>query len=103
MKMTLAQLALYLGGTLVGGGADTPIAGVAGLDVVSEDEVTFAMNERLLEEAIASPALAVIAPAHLTEASKPLILVNDPRAAFSRALSYFDWHRPPLPGIHPAA
>ncbi len=37
------------------------------------------------------------------QASKPLILVNDPRAAFAKALSYFDWRRPPLPGIHPSA
>ncbi len=41
MEMTLAQLALYLDGTLVGGGADTPVTGVAGLDAVTEEEVTY--------------------------------------------------------------
>lgn len=103
MNITLATLAVYLDGTLVGGGADSLVAGIAGMDAVSEGEVTFVLNERLLEEAEASPALAIIAPTSIESAKKPLIQVNDPRAAFSRALSFFDWRRPPLPGIHPTA
>lgn len=103
MEITLAQLAIYLDGTLIGGGADNIVTGVAGLDTVTADEVTYVLNERLLEEAEASPAMAIIAPAHFEHTGKPLILVDDPRAAFGKALGYFDWRRTPLPGIDPTA
>ncbi len=103
MDITLAQLALHIGGTLHGGGADCPVTGVAGVDSVGAGEVTFVMNERYLDAAETSPALAIIAPPTITSAVKPFIHVEDPRAAFARALGLFDWRRLPLSGIHPSA
>lgn len=103
MNITLAQLAVHLGGTLVGGGADCPVTGIAGLDTVAEGEVTFVTSERYLDAAVQSSALAIIAPPSLFVAEKPMIHVDDPRTAFAHALSLFDWRRHPLPGIHPSA
>ncbi len=99
MEITLGQLAVHLGGVLLGGGADALVTGAAGLDTVAEEQVTYVLSERLLPEAEATPALAVIAPASITESDKPLIQVADPRAAFLRTLAFFDWRRPPMPGI----
>ena len=103
MELTLGQLAVQLDGLLVGGGADALVLGVAGYDTVGEDMVTYVTSERHLPEAEATPALAIIAPPSVEESVKPLIQVDDPRAAFGRALRLFDWRRPPFPGIDDTA
>lgn len=99
MEITLGQLAVQLGGTLVGGGADAVVTGVAGVDTVTAGQVTYLTHERLLPEVENSAALAVIAPSAIATSRKPLIHVSDPRGAFARALRLFDWRRPPFPGI----
>lgn len=99
MDITLATLAVHLGGAIIGGDADSPVLGIAGYDTVTEGQVTFVTDERHLALAEASPALAIIAPPQITHAEKPLITVPDPRGAFGKALQLFDWRRPPLPGI----
>jgi len=103
MEMTLGQLAVQLDGLLVGGGADALVLGVAGFDAVGEDMVTYVTSERHLAEAEATSALAIIVPPSIAESVKPLIQVDDPRAAFGRALRLFDWRRPPFPGIDQTA
>ncbi len=99
MDITLAQLATHLNATLVGGGADSIVTGAAGVDVVTEGQVTYVLGERQLPEAEASAALAILAPPGLTAATKPLLVVENPRAAYARTLGFFDWRRPPIPGI----
>lgn len=103
MELTLGQLAVQLDGLLVGGGADALVLGVAGYDTVGEDMVTYVTSERHLPEAEATSALAIIVPLSIAESAKPIIQVDDPRAAFGRALRLFDWRRPPIPGIDDAA
>lgn len=100
---TLAELAIHLGGTLVGGNADGVITGVAGLDEVGPEQLAFIASDRYLAAGEASAAAALLAPLGTVSAVKPLVLVPDPRAAFARALSLFDWRRPPIPGIDPSA
>jgi len=97
--MTLAKLAVHLGGTLIGNNADCLVTGVAGYDNVGETEVTYVQDPKHLKHAEASPALAIIVPQGITSSSKALLLVDDPRVVFARALQLFDWRRPPLPGI----
>ena len=103
MEITLGQLAVQLGGVLIGGSADAFVTGVAGYDSVAEEEVTYVTSARNLAGAEASPALALIVPEGLTSDHKPLIQVRDPREAFGKALRFFDWRRPPLPGIDRSA
>ena len=103
MEITLAQLAVQLNGTLMGNNADALVEGIAGLDTVDKGQVTYIITDKNLPEAEATSALAIIAPLSLARARKPLILVENPSAAFSRALSLFDWRRPPIPGIDPQA
>ena len=99
MDITLGQLAVFLEGNLLGGGADAIISGVAGYDTVTEHEVTFVTDARHLAAAEESPALAIITPPEIETSCKPLIQVRNPRAAFAKTLSYFDWRRRPLPGV----
>jgi len=103
MELTLGQLAVQLDGLLVGGGADALVLGVAGCDAVGEDMVTYVTSERYQAEAEATAALAIIVPHSIAESAKPLIQVDDPRAAFAHALRLFDWRRPPFPGIDQSA
>jgi UDP-3-O-[3-hydroxymyristoyl] glucosamine N-acyltransferase len=103
MEITLGQLAIQLEGLLIGGGADALVLGIAGFDAVGEDMVTYVTSERHLAEAEATSALAIIVPSSIEESVKPIIQVDDPRAAFGRALRLFDWRRPPFPGIDPSA
>lgn len=102
MEITLGELAARLGGALTGGDGAARITGAAGFTDAGAGDVTFVMDARRLAEAEASPAAAILAPAGATSV-KPLILVDDPRAAFGRALALFDWRRIPPPGIHPLA
>jgi UDP-3-O-[3-hydroxymyristoyl] glucosamine N-acyltransferase len=109
VDITLAQLAETLGATLIGGEADAPVRGIAGLDTVAAGEVSYVATPRNLAEAEASPALAIIAPPKITHSTKPLLSVSNPARAFAAALGLFDWRRPPTPGvdataiIHPTA
>lgn len=103
MEITLGQLAVQLDGELVGGGADAPVLGIAGLDTVEEGQVTFIDHARKLDEAEQTDALALIVPCDVEESVKPILRVASPRAAFGHALRLFDWRRPPFPGIDPGA
>lgn len=103
MEITLAQIAERVAGTLLNGAADMPVIGVAGYETVQAGQITFVTQQRFLPIAEASPALAIIVPHTITESSKPLICVDDPRAAFATMLSIFDWREIALPGIHPSA
>jgi UDP-3-O-[3-hydroxymyristoyl] glucosamine N-acyltransferase len=99
VEISLGQLALQLGGRLDGDDEALVVTGVAGYDQVVDGQVTYVREERHLPAAEASPALAIIAPSSVTRAGKPLIIVDDPRAAFARALQLFDWRRRPIPGV----
>ena len=99
MEITLAQIAVRIHGSLHGGDADALVTGIAGFDTVQEGQLTFITQERYLREAEASPALAIIAPLSITQSSKPLICVDDPRAAFATVLGLFDWRQAAIPGI----
>lgn len=103
MELTLAQLAIHLNATLIGGHGDTPVVGITGLDSVAEGEVTFILQERQLAEAEDTQALALIVPVGIIHSSKPLLVVENPRSAFGRALSLYDWRRSPIPGIDTTA
>ncbi|MHB9131624.1 MAG: UDP-3-O-(3-hydroxymyristoyl)glucosamine N-acyltransferase [Armatimonadota bacterium] len=103
MEITLGQLAVQLGGLLVGGNADCIVTGVAGVDTVADSEVTYIADERYLADAEASPALAILAPNAIARSTKPLIRVDNPRGAFAKVLQFFDWRRLPMPGIDPSA
>lgn len=103
MEITLAQIAERISGTLLNGDANALVTGVAGYDTVQPGQITFVTQQRYLSIAEASSAIAIIAPHFITESTKPLISVADPRAAFATILSLFDWRAAAIPGIHPTA
>lgn len=103
MPISLGELARVLGGELTGGDGQVVVSGIAGLPEVQPGEVTFIDSAERLDEAEATPAVAVIVPRGVERAAKPLIRVDNPKLAFARALAVFHPPQRPAPGVHPSA
>jgi UDP-3-O-[3-hydroxymyristoyl] glucosamine N-acyltransferase len=109
-QATLGDIARLLGGKLVGD-AETLITGVSGLESATPGTISFVDNEKLLQEALASAASALILPSaaekHVRSAgrkgSKPVVLANNPRLAFAKVMEYLQPANLPEHGIHPTA
>jgi UDP-3-O-[3-hydroxymyristoyl] glucosamine N-acyltransferase len=96
----LAELAAWVGGTVVGDGR-TRIVGAAPLGIARTGDITLADNADKAKRLSDSEASAAVVPRGFTP-SIPAIQVGDVHAAFTCIVTHF---RPPLarpaPGIHP--
>jgi UDP-3-O-[3-hydroxymyristoyl] glucosamine N-acyltransferase len=106
MLGTLADLHARVGGRLVGDGS-IAIARVSAVDDASADALTFATDEKYYAAALASGAAAVLVDAAVsideTTASKPLLIVENARAALATFLAALKPPRPRGPYRHPSA
>lgn len=102
MGELLGRLAEYVGGEVIGD-PDTCISGIADISDAIEGDLVFAESPKLLETAMRSSASAVIACNGADGAVKPMILVDDPRLAFAKALEVFSKELRGDPGIHPSS
>ena len=100
--MTVAQLALRLGGELIGPG-DAVLRGVADLREAGPDELAFVANRRYRKHLGATRAGAVLVEREVSAPGVTLIRVDDPYLAFARALALFSPPRWPAPGVDPRA
>jgi len=100
---TLAELAVELGGTVIGDDS-VLIRGVAGIREALPGDVTFLANSRYEGYLVETRASAVICDREPRHASVPLLQVDHPYLAFQKAVRLF---RPelyqPLPGVHATA
>ena len=85
---TLAALAQFVGGRLVGNG-DLEISGAATLRDAHRGDVTFVNHAGLLPRYRESLASAVIVPDGLAVDDRPAIVVADPEAAFASMVGQF--------------
>lgn len=105
ISVNVGEIAEQVEGRVVGD-ASVAITGVASVDAAEAGELVFAESARFLTAALQSHAAAVLTHPQLapTEAvSKPLILVESPRAAFVRVLETFDTPLLAPPGVHATA
>ena len=109
----LSDLAEFVGGRIVGN-KDIFISGVGSIETAERDDITFALNEKLLLEAADCAAACIIVPHNLEQivsgngdglsrAGKTLLKVDNPRFAFARIASLFSPPHRIAPGIHPTA
>jgi len=96
MTVTLPFLAEALDAEALGDEA-LEITGVKGMDTASPGHLTFIDHPRLLGEAEACEASAVIVPLAVKSSCKPILRVKNPRLAFARALEIFN----PAPSFAP--
>ncbi len=104
MKMTVAEIAEKLGGTLKGSGS-AEIEGIAGLRDAGSSEISFLSNTRYAAAVSETGAAAVIVDEEWGgESNTPLICVKDVEAASAEVAS---WLAPPPvvpePGFHATA
>jgi UDP-3-O-[3-hydroxymyristoyl] glucosamine N-acyltransferase len=106
MLGTLADLQARVGGRLVGDGSVT-IARISAVDDASADALTFATDEKYYAAALASSAAAVLVDASVPldagAAGKPLLIVENARAALATFLAALKPPRPRGPYRHPSA
>jgi UDP-3-O-[3-hydroxymyristoyl] glucosamine N-acyltransferase len=106
MLGTLADLQTRVGGRLVGDGS-VAIARVSAVDDAGADALTFATDEKYYAAALASAAAAVLVDASVPvdegAANKPLLIVENARAALATFLAALKPPRPRGPFRHPTA
>ncbi len=101
--LTLADLQAHLGGQ-IRGEAHVRLTAAASLEQAGPGQLSFLVSARHLDKARASRAGALIVPANLDEALPlPCLAVDNPHAAFARAVALLHPEPVPAPGIHPAA
>jgi len=104
-RRTLRELAASAGGTVVGRD-DVEIDRVSAVDDASPGSLTFAVDPRWVEKALASDASALIVPTGSRDAArgeKSLIVVDDVRAALAAVLRSFAPDLPAGEATHPSA
>lgn len=102
MTVTLRQLAEWVQGEIVGNG-DTPIAAARALNNARPGDITFAEDERYVEQMHHSSASAAVVPIRTTPNGKPLIRVRDPLMAFVQIAQRLHPHPPePAAAVHPS-
>ena len=101
MEQTLEAIATHLKGRVIGDGAMV-IHGINSIDAVIEGELTFAEDTRHLNQAMGTPAAAVIVPLDVQELSgKSGISVANPKLAFARAIDFLYPQTDAMSGVHP--
>lgn len=98
----IKELAEIVGGE-VSGEEELQIHGVSGVAESTPQMITFAENRDYLTTAEDSEAGAVIVPLNVTDSSKTVIRVKNPRMAFARIAMLFAPAVFTNPGIHPSA
>lgn len=103
MNVTLRLLAEWVDGEIDGDG-DLAIADARPVGDARPGDITFAADDRHLEQFHHGPAAAAFVPLGTSAGRKPVILVRDPLAAFAAAFRRF---RPATAtgevGVHPSA
>ena len=104
MSATLQKLADYTGSSLIGD-STVVVCSVANLHHATARDLVFCEDEKLLNDAFASPAAAVVAGefASASEAPKPVLIAQQPRLAFARAAKLLRSHRRPGGIVHHSA
>ena len=88
MKMTLAEIAAFLGGTVIGAD-DVIINDIRSIEEANEGDITFIANKKYLKKLITTKASAILVFGQTEAEGKNLIVVSDPYAAFGKLLTHF--------------
>jgi len=88
MKMTLAEIAVFLGGTVIGTD-DIIINNIRSIEEATEGDITFIANKKYLKKLPLTNASAVIVPPQTAAEGKNLIVVSDPYVALGKLLTLF--------------
>ena len=102
MSYTVADIARTVGGQVVGDPA-LLLQAVNSLELAQPDELSFATSPKHFKDALGSKAGCVIAPRGFSCPTKTVILHDQPKVAFVKAMWLFHPDRVSATGIHPSA
>jgi UDP-3-O-[3-hydroxymyristoyl] glucosamine N-acyltransferase len=88
MKMTLAEIAVFLGGTVIGAD-DIIINDIRSIEDANEGDITFIANKKYLKKLNLTNASAVLVSSQIEAQGKNLIVVADPYVALGKLLALF--------------
>jgi UDP-3-O-[3-hydroxymyristoyl] glucosamine N-acyltransferase len=88
MKMTLAEIAAFLGGTVIGAD-DVIINDVRSIEEANEGDITFIANKKYLKKLMTTKASAILVSPQTEAEGKNLIVVSNPYAALGKLLTHF--------------
>lgn len=88
MSITLSEIASLVQGRLIGDPA-VEISGVSDLQKISPGTLVFAFDEKNWGQAKNSSAAAIVAGFQVETSSKPVIIVENPRLAQAKILTFF--------------
>lgn len=88
MKMTLAEIASFLGGDVIGAD-DTIINNIRSIEEANEGDITFIANKKYLKKLNLTKASAILASPQTVAEGKNLIIVTDPYSALGKLLTLF--------------
>jgi UDP-3-O-[3-hydroxymyristoyl] glucosamine N-acyltransferase len=101
LKKTVQELAEFLGGTVIGNG-ETVVEDICSLAEAGKNDITFAVDP-YIEYLPQVHAGAVIVEKEVPCGDNTLVIVENPRLAFSKLLVLFHPRQSVTVGIHPAA
>ena len=88
MKITLKEIAQFLGGTIAGND-NIIIENIRPIEEAGKGDITFIANKKYLKQLRITEASAILAVPQTQAAGKNLVLVTDPYVAFGRLLTLF--------------
>jgi UDP-3-O-[3-hydroxymyristoyl] glucosamine N-acyltransferase len=88
MKMTIAEIASFLGGT-VNGADDIVISGIRSIEEADEGDITFVANKKYLKKLQLTKASAILVSSQTAAEGRNLIIVPDPYVALGKLLALF--------------
>lgn len=106
MQLTIQEIIDLTGATLVQGGLDHTVSGVASLDEASDEEVSFLGNEKYFQDFLTTHAGVVLVPGNLPQKPESTILleVENPSLAFAAVVKVLATKQRTINyGIHPSA
>ena len=81
--ISLSDIQKLIGGEIIGS-PDVLLDGISSLEDAEENELSYALSDRVLKAALASKAAAFIVGRRVAELHKPQLVVPDPAYAFAR-------------------
>lgn len=103
MRLTVAEIASLVGGTVRGDGA-VVIEGAAGLGEATPGDLSFLSNPKYKSQLDSTRAGALLVTADIDTGARPAVVVKNPSDAWAAVLEVLDRERTRRPsGIHPTA
>lgn len=88
MRMTIGEIAVFLGGTVIGAD-NVMISGIRSIEDANQGDLTFIANKKYLKKLKETKASAILAPRQTEAEGKNLIIVSDPYVALGKLLTLY--------------